>query len=390
MGLDYCAGDRQAQAGAVLAARLVAAVEGVEDTLAVGRRDALALVGDLDLDPAGAVARPDRDTAIGGGMANRVLDQVEEDALDLLGVGLRQHLVGGKIGRERDPARLGRRPHRGDGVVDQAAQLDLVHRPGDLPRLDPRELEEVVDQRRQRLDVGAHLAQVALAGLPRRHSIVDRLDQQPQRGEGRAQVVRDSGDHLPPRLLDLAVRTLLHRESDGKSRGERGAGEGQGDEDHLRHPHPVRHRDRRGAGEEGGDRDNGGAASRPQPVADSPDRLDEAGLGWVVVQLRAESTDVDGDGAGVVEGGVIPDGIHQLVARKDLAGVGCEVSEQVELTLGQRDLLAVKSDRSHRRVNPQRPDLDRRPPPPRPGGETRRITASTRATSSSGEKGLTT
>ena len=50
VGLDDRAGDRQAEAGAVLAAGGVAAVEGLEDPLAIAGGHPLAAVGDLDLD----------------------------------------------------------------------------------------------------------------------------------------------------------------------------------------------------------------------------------------------------------------------------------------------------------------------------------------------------
>ena len=50
VGFDDRAGDGEAEAGAVLAAGGVAAVEGLEDALAVAGRDPLAVVGDLDLD----------------------------------------------------------------------------------------------------------------------------------------------------------------------------------------------------------------------------------------------------------------------------------------------------------------------------------------------------
>ena len=108
--------------------------------------------------PPPALRAPDGDAAVGGGVADRVLDQVEEDALDLLGVGLGEHLARRQLGGEMDAALLGRRPHRGDGVADQVAELDLAHRPGDVAGLDPRELEEVVDQVAEHGDVGADLA----------------------------------------------------------------------------------------------------------------------------------------------------------------------------------------------------------------------------------------
>ena len=134
------------------------------------------------------------------------------------------------------------------------------------------------------------------------------------------------------------------------------------DEDDLRQPHPVRDGDRGGPGQEGARRAISARAPLhgSQPVADAPDRLDEARLGGVVAELGAQAADVDGDGAGVVEEGEVPDRLHQLVAREDLAGVSGEVGEQVELALGQRDLLAVEGDRPHRGLDPQRPDLDRR------------------------------
>ena len=121
-------------------------------------------------------------------------------------------------------------------------QLDLAHRPGDVAGLDPRELEEVVDQVAEHGDVGADLLQVTVAGLAGRHPVVDRLDQQPQRGERRAQVMRGGGDELAARLLDLAARALLHRQTDGERGGQRRAGGREDDEDDLVGAHPARAR----------------------------------------------------------------------------------------------------------------------------------------------------
>src|SRR6201999_4099330 len=99
VGLDDRAGDRQPEAGAVAVAGRVAAVEGLEDPLALARRDALAGVGDLDLHPARPALRPHRDAAVGRRVADRVLDQVVEDALHLLRVVLGDHLVIGQLRR---------------------------------------------------------------------------------------------------------------------------------------------------------------------------------------------------------------------------------------------------------------------------------------------------
>src|SRR6202012_1182407 len=111
------------------------------------------------------------DAAVGGGVADRVLDQVVEDALHLLRVGLGDDLLPGQVGGEGDApplggggdaAPLGGGPEGGDGVADQVAELDPAHRPGDVAGLDPGELEEVVDQVAEHGDVGADLAQVAV------------------------------------------------------------------------------------------------------------------------------------------------------------------------------------------------------------------------------------
>ena len=69
---------------------------------------------------------------------------------------------------------------------------------------------------------------------------------------------------------------------------------------------------------------------------------------------------MDGDGAGVVEGRVSQTASISWSREKTWPGMGSEVGEQVELALGQRELLAVERDRPHRGVDPQRPDLDRR------------------------------
>src|SRR4051794_39734306 len=85
--LDDRAGDREAEAGAAVAPRRVGAVEGVEDALAVLGGEAVPGVGDLDFDRAGHRLGADGHAAVRWCVADRVLDQVEEHALELLGVG---------------------------------------------------------------------------------------------------------------------------------------------------------------------------------------------------------------------------------------------------------------------------------------------------------------
>src|SRR6202012_5724093 len=97
-----------------------------------------------------------------------------------------------------------------------------------------------------------------------------------------------------------------------------------------------------------------------EPVADAPDRLDEARFGGVVVELGAQPADVDGDGRGVVEPGLAPDRLHHLVGGEDAAGGLGEEREQVQLPHRQHDLLAVEKDAAARGLDPQRAVDDRR------------------------------
>ncbi len=172
---------------------------------------------------------------------------------------LASELARRQLGGEADAALGGRGAHRRHRVADQLAHFDLAHRPGDVAGLDPGELEEVVDQVAEHADVGADLLQVAVAGLTGGDAVVDRLDQQPQRGQRRAQVMRGGGDQLAAGLLDLAPGALLHRQADRERRRQRRAGGGQQHQQDLVGPHVAGHRDRGGAGQEGGDGDDDGA-----------------------------------------------------------------------------------------------------------------------------------
>ena len=154
-----------------------------------------------------------------------------------------------------DAALLGGGAHRGDGLADQLAELDLAHRPGDVSGLDPGELEEIVDQVAEDGDVGADLRQVAVARLTGRDAVVDRLDQQPQRGERRAQVVRGGGDELrrASSMSRLERSSIASRTASAVARA--AAPRGDHHEKDLGRPPSGGDRYRGGAGEEGGDRD---------------------------------------------------------------------------------------------------------------------------------------
>ena len=149
VGLDDRARDRQAEAGAVLAAGGVAAVEGLEDALALARRDPLAVVGDLDLDPA-AGRRVARTVTLPSAGVWRIAFwiRLKRTRWTFSALASATTSPAGSSAASWTPRSSAGRAHRRDGVADQVAELDLAHRPGDVPGLDPRELEEVVDRGR--------------------------------------------------------------------------------------------------------------------------------------------------------------------------------------------------------------------------------------------------
>src|SRR3954451_23220531 len=137
--------DGEAEAAAVVAARRarVALEEGLEHAIAVVVGDPLARVGDLDLDALSGALRADGDASVGRGVADRVLDEVEEDALKLLGIAAGDEERIRHRGLERHAARLPVGAHGLDGLEDQLVERDALHRPPDVAGLQARELEEV-------------------------------------------------------------------------------------------------------------------------------------------------------------------------------------------------------------------------------------------------------
>lgn len=82
-----------------------------------------------------------------------------------------------------------------------------------------------------------------------------------------------------------------------------------------------------------------------------------------------------------------PHRVHELVARERAARVAREEQQQVELALGELDLVAASQHPATAGLDPQVAQLDRALAG---AGSVRRSTASTRAISSAGENGLTT
>ena len=187
VGLDEATHDRQPEAGAAVAGGGGAgAVEGLEDPFALGLWDARAAVDEAQHDAAADVASPHRD-----GVAVRVpvgvLQQVGERALELRGVGADRR----QVGVDRDLEGVARKVE----VVDRGPD-DLLDRAPLRVGLggvgfQAREVEQVVDQAREpaRLDADG-LGELAplRVGQARR---AQRLGAGQDRGQRRAEIVRD-------------------------------------------------------------------------------------------------------------------------------------------------------------------------------------------------------
>src|SRR4029450_7507492 len=92
-----------------------------------------------------------------------------------------------------------------------------------------------------------------------------------------------------------------------------------------------------------------------EPVADSPDVDEVAGLVGVGFELVSQPPDVDRDRGGVlIVGGRVPYLFQQLGSAEHLARCGGQEREQVELTGGERDELPVNGDLARRSVDDER------------------------------------
>ena len=139
-------------------------------------------------------------------MAERVGEQVQEDALDLTGA---PPARGAPARRRASPrrtwrasARRRRRRARSPRPARSRRHLPQLER--ERAGVDPGQLEEVVDELAQVADLVVHAGQVLVG---RREAVLERLDHRLQGGEGRAQVVARVGDELAPGVeepLELA------------------------------------------------------------------------------------------------------------------------------------------------------------------------------------------
>ena len=146
----------------------------------------------------GRAADEDRDRAVGRGVAQRVREQVVEDALDLLGLAPRPGaVVDARLHADLPRASLGL--EASDARLDEAGELGVAQLERRGACVDPRELEEVVHEAGEDPHLLVHRGQVALGpGDP----ILDRLQHRLQRRDRRAQVVTRPRDELAASVED--------------------------------------------------------------------------------------------------------------------------------------------------------------------------------------------
>ena len=161
-----------------------AAVEGLEDPLLLTVGDAGAAIGDAHhharADPSHAHAH-----RLAVGVAQGVLDQVREDALELRGVGEQRR----RLGVHRQLHAPGGRRQRVLGgeqhLLDRDGFAPRLHTPG----LQAREVEQLVDQRRQPLALLDHSGAHLVAFLAGERARAERVAGGHDRGQRRAQVM---------------------------------------------------------------------------------------------------------------------------------------------------------------------------------------------------------
>ena len=174
--------------------RVAAPPEPVERPRDVLGGDPLAVVADLDPHEAVLGRRPQGDHAVGRGVADGVLHQVVEHALQLLGVALhRQQRALQLLGQEQ-ALLLGLGPQglEVSSISSSTAtcESDQLMSPASS-RASSNRSSTSADSERRAADPAQRLVDL---GALRDHAVLDPLDQHPQRGERRAQVVRHRRD----------------------------------------------------------------------------------------------------------------------------------------------------------------------------------------------------
>ncbi len=242
MELDQLAdeGEAQAEPGLGMEGCPFLLAEALEDMGQEGRADALAGIGDGQVDVRLHAPRPDRDPAAAGRELDRVEEEVPEDLLHAVEVAeddARRVLAGD---RNRDVLGLGGGAHALDRRLGHGEEIDGGARQLHLPAEDARVVEQVRDEAALCLDAPIDGTQGPGQGGLVEVPLASGQDVDPARddGQGAAQLMGDSGhelvlemirglralaggvlegeDRRAPLLLELAVRAVVdgHEEAE--------------------------------------------------------------------------------------------------------------------------------------------------------------------------------
>jgi hypothetical protein len=205
VGLDDAAADREAEARAAGRGR-GAALELLEDPPHQCFGDSRAAVGDGENDTVAAVASGDLDRSSRRGVARGVVEQVDEDVFEQHGIDVEQRQIGGKVGRHGALIEL---PiDVVERATDDLVQRDPVATELESARLETDHVQQVGDEplEARRLS-GDRLDQLlAPRGVEPGRSTAERRSCAADRGERRAQVVRDGREHRAAHLFRAGVK----------------------------------------------------------------------------------------------------------------------------------------------------------------------------------------
>ena len=203
--LDEPPRDRQSEPGAAAAAVRRAPLERLEDALPIVFRDPRPLVDHPDRDLVSLPPGLDQHRPALA-VADRVLDQVGEGPLELVGVGIDHRQVG--IDREAHRIRsrqpLSRR-------VQHLSEVDRLPVRLGLPRLDPRHVEQVLDQPGEPLALVDDRLTQLLPLLGGQRPRAEGRAAGDYRGQRRPQVVGDGAQQRGLQLVAATQRLRLDR-----------------------------------------------------------------------------------------------------------------------------------------------------------------------------------
>ncbi|MEO8082623.1 MAG: hypothetical protein ABI780_02250 [Ardenticatenales bacterium] len=213
MPLDDVLGDRQPETSAGATASPIAPIEPFEDPLSLARRDARPVVADADADVP-AVRQHGRfhaDRRAGGGESPGIVQQVDQRAHDVTAIrkdGPRRR----DIDRDGHSALCHEPRHRGAGGGGEVRQR-LRHEPkqgaAGVQLVQPK---EVVGEVAHAPDLIRHLGQQRPRdGLHARRKVVE---EQAERRQGRAQIVRDIRDQIAARAFEVLEERPIRERDD--------------------------------------------------------------------------------------------------------------------------------------------------------------------------------